>query len=329
MTTVGWGILGCGAVTETKSGPGFQKAANSQLVAVMRRNVDLAADYARRHGVAKFYGSVEELLSDTDVDAVYIATPPASHCQLALQVAAAGKPCLVEKPMAVNHAECRQMVEAFQTAGQPLWVAYYRRALPRYLKVRELLREGIVGKLTSVRIACRDRLACGDAAAQWRFDPKLAGGGLFMDLASHGLDLLDYLVSPIRSVKGFAVNTGGSYEAEDVTAACFEFESGSVGTGIWNFNSDQTEDRLVFNGSEAELECAIFADTAVTIRKKGEGEVLLPFQNPPHVHQPLIQAVVDQILGRGACPSTGKSASRTSWVMEQCLHSYYSSETDS
>src|SRR3954468_2626810 len=144
MSTIRWGIVGCGDVTEVKSGPGFQKAEGSELVAVMRRDAAKAQDYARRHGVQRAYDRAEDLIADPQVDAVYVATPPSTHAELALAVAAAGKPCLVEKPMARNHAECLQMVEVFAAQGLPLWVAYYRRALPRFVLVRDLLADGAI-----------------------------------------------------------------------------------------------------------------------------------------------------------------------------------------
>ncbi|RPJ87438.1 MAG: gfo/Idh/MocA family oxidoreductase [Acidobacteria bacterium] len=317
-----WGIIGCGNVTEVKSGPGFQKAQNSALVAVMRRDRDQAADYAQRHGVPKFYDQAAELINDPDVDAVYVATPPSSHSQLGLAVAAARKPCLMEKPMAMDHAECVELVDAFRRSQTPLFVAYYRRALPRFLKVRELLQAGAIGRLTSVHILQFDRLAVGEAAQGWRFDPAIAGSGLFMDLASHGLDLLDFLVSPICQVAGFAINTGGTYKAEDVTAACFEFRSGVVGHAVWNFKAGRWDDRITFTGSAGELETPVFTDGDIILRSGGE-ETVHEVRNPPHVHQPLIQTIVDELLGRGKCESTGESGARTSWVMDCCLKSYY------
>src|SRR5215216_268348 len=115
MDVIRWGIIGCGDVTEVKSGPGFQKATGSSLVAVMRRDLAKAQDYAGRHGVARAYGSADELIADSEVDAVYIATTPSSHGELALKVAAARKPCLIEKPMGITHAECLRVLEAFST----------------------------------------------------------------------------------------------------------------------------------------------------------------------------------------------------------------------
>lgn len=177
-----WGIIGCGNVTEVKSGPGFQKAQASELVAVMRRNKSLAADYARRHNVPKWTDDAGELIGDRDVDAVYVATPPGTHMEYALRVCQAGKPCYVEKPMARSYAECQRMVAAFEEAGLPLFVAFYRRALPRFLKARELLREGRIGLVTGVnyRFASAGQKGIDPEKLPWRLQAEHSGGGLFL-----------------------------------------------------------------------------------------------------------------------------------------------------
>jgi 1,5-anhydro-D-fructose reductase (1,5-anhydro-D-mannitol-forming) len=318
MKTVRWGIIGCGDVTEVKSGPGFQKAAGSALVAVMRRDRAKAEDFARRHNVPRAYARADDLIGDADVDAVYVATPPSTHCELALRAAAAGKPCLVEKPMAMNHGECLRMVEAFRSAGVPLWVAYYRRALPRYAAVRDLLAGGAIGRVTSVRVEVMVRLATRDEAAAWRFDPAVAGGGLLLDVGSHCVDLLDYLVGEIVEVAGFPVNTGGIYETEDVTAASFKMAGGIVGTGIWNFNANEKRDGMIFTGPLGELRTPIFHEEDIVVSTP-QGETRHPIRNPPHVHQPLIQTIVDELQGRGRCESTGESGARATRVLDLCL----------
>ena len=170
---VRWGILGCGDVTEVKSGPGFRKAAGSELVAVMRRNGALARDYAQRHGVAQWYDSAQALIEDPGVDAVYIATMPDTHCDYALAAAAAGKPALVEKPMARNTAECDRMVAAFAAAGLPLYVAYYYRSLPYIRKVAELLQAGAIGRVSGVTYRMVEPHH--RRAPMWRIDAALAG----------------------------------------------------------------------------------------------------------------------------------------------------------
>jgi len=325
MQTIQWGMIGCGEVAEVKSGPALQKADGSALFAVMRRDRARADDYARRHSVPRVHARVEDLLADPDVHAVYIATPPSSHCDLALKAAVAGKPCLVEKPMALNHEECVRMIEAFRDFQLPLWVAYYRRALPRFLKVRELLRAGAVGRLTSVHVRVTNRLASGDAARAWRFDPATAGAGLFLDLASHCFDIIDFLAGPIRSAAGFALNTGGAYAAEDVTAAAFQIGDRVVGTGVWNFNAPVSADSLVLTGSDGEISTAILADEDVVVARNGQQNTYR-FRNPPHVHQPLVQTIVDELRGRGKCESPAETGARASWVMDRCVERYYKEE---
>jgi predicted dehydrogenase len=272
--------------------------------------------------VPRHYDNAAALVADPEVDAVYVATPPSSHCELALLVADAGKACLVEKPMALNHAECIRMLESFETRGVPLFVAYYRRALPRFLEALHLLRTGAIGTPTSAHVFQYNRLLTGDDARAWRVDPAIAGGGLFLDLASHGFDLLDFLLGPIVEAAGIAANTGGSYRAEDLTTACFRFESGIAGTGVWNFNAGHPGDGIVVTGTAGELQMPVFTDGPLVLRAGGREDVL-PFKNPPHVHQPLVQTVVDELLGRGSCESPGRSGARASWVMDRCLARYY------
>jgi predicted dehydrogenase len=322
MDTVRWGMIGCGDVAEVKSGPALYKAEGSALAAVMRRDRGLAEDYARRHNVARVHATADELIHDSQIDAVYIATPPSSHCELALKAAAARRPCLVEKPMAMNYSECLRMVDAFRATQTPLWVAYYRRALPRFLKVRELLRARAIGQLTSLHVKVTDPLATGNAAKAWRFNTQIAGAGLFLDLASHYFDIIDFLAGPITAAAGFALNTGGTYEAEDVTATAFQIGGAVAGTGVWNFNAPISADSIVFTGSEGEIATAVRADQDVVVTRGGSSN-LYRFRNPPHVHQPLIQTIVDELRGKGKCESTGESGARSSWVMDKCLQSYY------
>jgi predicted dehydrogenase len=321
MDTVRWGMIGCGDVAEVKSGPALQKANGSSLVAVVSRDRARAEDYAIRHNVPRVHTTVDELLADPEIDAVYIATPPSSHCPLALKVAAARKPCLVEKPMAMNHDECQEMIETFADARVPLWVAYYRRALPRFLKVRELVRERAIGDLTSIHVKVSDPLATGEAALAWRFNRDVAGAGLFLDLASHYFDIIDFLAGRVTSAAGFAVNSGRAYAVEDVTAAAFQIGDAVVGTGVWNFNAAVSADSIVFTGSQGEIATAVRADEDVLVTRDGQ-QNRYRFRNPPHVHQPLVQTIVDELRGTGTCESPAESGARASWVMDKCLETY-------
>ena len=324
MKTIHWGIIGCGNVTEVKSGPGFQQANNSSLVAVMRRNSELAKDYAQRHSVPTWYDDAEALIHDPQVDAVYIATPPSSHKEYTILAAQAGKPVYVEKPMALNYDECVAMIEACETAVIPLFVAYYRRRLSRFLKIKELLDGGAIGRISYVAITFHQPVRADEMDADalpWRVLPEVAGGGRFVDLASHQLDFLDYILGPIRSVQGFAANQLGLYPAEDIVSSAFVFESGVQGMGTWCFSALDELDRTEIVGSEGSIAYSTFDDSPITLTTAA-GTQTFVISYPEHIQQPLIQSVVDSLNGMGSCPSTGQSAARTSWVMDQMLTGY-------
>jgi len=268
MRTIGWGMIGCGEVTEVKSGPGFQKAEHSRLVAVMRRNGELAKDYARRHGVPKWYDAAEALLADPGVDAVYIATPPYAHKDYTLVAAQAGKPVYVEKPMAMRFSDCQTMIAACRDAGVPVFVAYYRRALPRFLKVKEIVEAGLIGEPRAVTVALYRPHAPG--APDWRVDPGVAGGGLFVDMGCHTLDFLDFVLGPIRAAHGIATNRSKLYSAEDTVAAAFEFESGVEGVGLWWFASPMAVDRTEILGTRGRVAFATFDNAPVVLETGGK-----------------------------------------------------------
>jgi predicted dehydrogenase len=318
LKTIRWGIIGCGDVTEVKSGPGFQKADRSSLVAVMRRNGKLAEDYARRHGVPKWYDDANALIADPDVDAVYIATPPYAHKEYTILCAQARKPVYVEKPMGMNFAECQEMIEACHAAGVPLFVAYYRRSLPRFLKIKEMLDTGAIGDIRGVTVSLYMPLP---DELDWHYTPEVGGGGKFVDMGCHTLDFLDYALGPIRSAAGFAGNLGGHYPVEDVVTGAFEFESGVQAVGIWSFTTFEMFDKAEIVGTIGKISFSSF-DTEPVVLETGTEVTEFAIDNPPHVHQPLTQTIVDELNGVGRCPSTGESGARTNWVMDQLLASY-------
>jgi predicted dehydrogenase len=325
MRTIRWGIVGCGDVTEVKSGPGFQKANYSKLVAVMRRNGDLAKEYAHRHNVPKWYDNAEELINDPEIDAVYIATPPSAHKEYTLLTARAGKPVYVEKPMAINTEECRTMIDVCNAAGVPLFTAYYRRALRRFLKVKELIDTHAIGTARFVTITFYQPHSL-DTTSElpWRVQPKISGGGLFIDLASHMLDFLDFVFGPIESVHGFASNQQHLYPAEDIVSGAFKFQSDVQGTGTWCFSGFQKFDCTEIVGDLGKISFSTF--DAQPIRLTTQSKVAeFSIDYPPHIQQPLIQIIVDELNGVGKSPSTGETALRTTWVMEQMLKNYYQS----
>jgi len=152
MESINWGIIGCGDVTEIKSGPAFSKVPNSKLIAVMRRDATKAEDYARRHNVGKWYDDAEKLMDDGEINAIYIATPPASHLSYALSALKKGFNVYVEKPVTRNAAEAQQMADAVKKSNSKLTVAHYRRAVPMFLYVKKILDDQVIGDIRTVQI---------------------------------------------------------------------------------------------------------------------------------------------------------------------------------
>ncbi|ANE45601.1 oxidoreductase [Paenibacillus swuensis] len=319
MKTIRWGIIGCGDVTEVKSGPGFQKAPNAALQAVMRRDASLAEDYAKRHGVPQWYSDAEALIHDPQVDAVYIATPPAYHKEYTLLCAQAGKPVYVEKPMALNTAECEAMIQACREAGVPLFVAFYRRALPKFIQVRDWIAEGLIGDVRFVQMTHYQPPSADERTGQsqaWRVNPAIAGGGKFVDLASHTLDIMDFILGPVQTAKGAASNQAGLYAADDIVSAQFLFESGVHGTGIWCFNAAQYVEMNEIVGSKGRIRFSTFVnDGPVEVFTETESFEKI-FPPPAHIQQPLITLLTAALNGNGESPSNGETAMRTSRVMD-------------
>ncbi|TCV93999.1 putative dehydrogenase [Luteibacter rhizovicinus] len=321
LSAVRWGIIGCGNVTEVKSGPAFAKIPNSSLVAVMRRDGALARDYAERHGVPRWYDDAAALIADPQVDAVYIATPPSSHRQYALMCIEAGKPVYIEKPMALDHAECEDIVRAGHAAGVPVFVAYYRRMLPRFRKIAELLAAGAIGQPRIVNTMLHhplDDRYRDPANLPWTVLPEISGGGIFVDIGCHTLDILDFLLGPIVSASGVASNQLRAYPAEDSVAMSFAFESGVLGTGLWNFGADRREDRTEIIGDAGRIAFATFGESPILLDVGGKVEAF-DIANPRHIQQPLIETIVAELTGQGRSPSTGTTGARTSWVMDRVL----------
>lgn len=324
LSEVHWGIIGAGDVCEVKSGPALQLAKNSKLIAVMRRNEDQARDFALRHNIKKWYDNADELINDPEVNAIYIATPPDSHKYYTLKAAMAGKPVYVEKPMARNYGECEEMVKACDDLGVPLFVAYYRRALPNILKVKDIIDSGVLGDIRFINITMQKTeqpniLGAVNDPLNWRVDPEVSGGGYFYDLASHQLDVLDFIFGPVLEAKGFSINQAGNYNADDITMAVFKFKNGILGQGVWAFNTSSISDKeiTIIEGNRGRVSFPFFGDNSVTLEIRGKKKEFFRFNISKHIQQGLIQTIVDELLGKGKCNSTGESGARTNRVMEE------------
>ncbi|RNC64559.1 Gfo/Idh/MocA family protein [Proteiniphilum sp. X52] len=321
-----WGFIGCGAVTEKKSGPAFSKVKESDVVAVMRRDGQKAEDYARRHGIGKWYDNADDLINDPAVNAIYVATPPGSHAEYAVAAMKAGKPVYVEKPMAASYEECLQINRVSRETGVPCFVAYYRRTLPYFLRVKQLMDDGLLGNISTVQIRFAIPPYKEDyhrESLPWRVKKDIAGAGYFYDLASHQFDLLDYLFGEITGVYGFTNNVGGLYEAEDSLTAAFCFKSGVTGSGSWSFVApgNSRTDLIDIIGTKGKLSFATF-DFAPILMDTAAGIQEFREENPENIQYYLVESIVNYLNGCGPEPvSTGISAARANWVMDKILES--------
>ncbi len=323
LKTVKWGIIGCGDVTELKSGPAFNKVKGSELVAVMRRDKAKARDYAERHHVPKWYHDAGELIHDPEINAVYVATPPLYHAEYAIQSMTAGKPVYVEKPMAAVYKDCLRMNQVSGETGIPLFVAYYRRSLPYFLKVRELIQESQIGKILSVDIKLITSARKEDHDSShlpWRLNRELAGGGYFYDIACHQLDLLDFFFGEIAEVYGVSSNRKGLYQVEDTVACSFKFENGIIAAGLWSFvaNESSKADQIQITGESGHILFSTFDFLPIILKTKDETLEFKP-DNPENIQYYLIKDVVEELHGTGTSPSNGISGARTNKVMDIVL----------
>jgi predicted dehydrogenase len=324
MKIIKWGFIGCGEVTEKKSGPAFSEVEGSEVVAVMSRNERNVRSYAIRHSIPKWFTDAQELIDDPDVNAVYIATPPSSHATYAMMAMKAGKPVYIEKPLAASYEDCARINRISEQTGVPCFVAYYRRYLPYFQKVKEVVKSGHIGKIINVHIRFavqpRDLDYNRSNELPWRLQPDIAGGGYFYDLAPHQLDLLQHIFGVILDAYGICANRGQLYKAEDSVSACFRFENGLPGSGSWCFVAHESaqEDRIEIVGDLGSLSFSVF-DYAPILLQTSEGTQRIEVPNPPYVQYPLIKNVIEHLQGLAVCSCTSVSATPVNWVMDRIL----------
>ena len=315
-----WGIIGCGNVTEVKSGPAYKKTEGFTIEAVMRRDAAKAADYAKRHGIAKHYSNADDLINDPEIDAIYIATPPDTHKYYGLKVAASGKPCCIEKPLAPNYHDCLAITEAFEQKNIPLFVAYYRRSLPRFQQVKTWIDTNQIGEVRHIRWHLSKPTSNQDLSGDynWRTDATIATGGYFDDLASHGLDLFIHLLGNIKDVNGISTNQQGLYSAKDAVSACWLHESGITGTGSWNFGSSMREDKVEIYGSKGKITFSVFENDPLILTNDIEQKIL-NIEHPENIQLYHAQLIREHLLGNTTHPSTGITGAHTNWVMDKII----------
>ena len=320
MEKICWGIIGCGNVTEVKSGPAFNKVEHSSLMAVSRRDPDKLADYVKRHHIPLSFTNALDLIQSEKINAIYIATPPDVREAYAIEAMQLGKPVYLEKPMALNLAACKRLKAASEKLGIKLSVAHYRRNLPLFMEVKNILEQGDIGAIKEVQITMFKKT---DKAAKdpsnWRVDPSIAGGGYFYDLAPHQIDLVFYFFGKPKSFSGTSTNKAGLYKAEDFVQGTIELENGIVCKGLWDFSiNGEEKDEFLIIGEKGTIRFPVFG---LFIEVESNGQVkTIPFEAPEHNQQNHIQAVVNYFLDKGENPCSAEDAILSMEVMESFVY---------
>jgi predicted dehydrogenase len=305
MSKITWGIIGCGDVTEKKSGPALSKVPNSKLIAVMRRNAEKAADYANRHNVPKWYNDGEKLLNDPEINSIYVATPPASHIDYTLAALKKGLNVYIEKPITLNAAEAITIAEAVKQSTGKVAIAHYRRSQPMFLDVKELLDTKAIGDIRTVQIkmwqSLRPQLIT-HLEDNWRINPALSGGGYFHDLSPHQLDLMLYFFGEPVYYNGRSLNQSGAYPCDDSVSGQIIFKNNVVINGSWSFNVAETEtiDECLIIGTKGSISFPFFGHSVTT--KIVTEEKTTEYPPLEHVQQPMIEKVVNYFNGQGPNP---------------------------
>ena len=310
--TVYWGIIGAGKIAESQMAPAIATAPGHELAAVSRRALDAAQQFADRHGARRAYDSVEALLEDEQVNAVYVATPPHLHARETVLAAEAGKHVLCEKPMALTTGEAREMIDACRAGGVMLTICHYQRFNARHQRIRRLLEEGAIGQVTAARINFSDRFP--PQPGVWHHDPQISGGGPVMDLGIHCIDLLRFLCGPAESVSALVETLVDSSPVADTATLLLRLANGTqaVVTSHWTTANHEPEraNGLEISGTKGSIAAAPISakDSAGTLRVLTEDGMQDYSVEPggPRPHVALLGAFGDAAAGERPNPIPGE-----------------------
>lgn len=302
-----WIVVGIGDIATRRVIPAIQAEPRSRLHGLVTRDRAKAAPFK-----VATWTSLQDALADVAVQAVYIATPVFLHAPQTIQALHAGKHVLCEKPMAMNQAEARSMIQAAKETGMTLGVAYYRRLYPKVQRAKELLKAGVIGKPVVAELTSHMWRGENDSDRSWLIDPAKAGGGPLFDIASHRIDVLNFLFGQPLRATGYLSNAVHHYAVEDNATAMIEYESGVRGIVDVRWHSKVERDECRIRGTEGEMNLSPLNGPMLTYPS---GEENLPAHE--NRHYPLVEHFVDAVLGKAPLLASGESSRWTDWVTER------------
>ena len=301
-----WLVIGIGDITIRRVIPAIQAEPRCRLYGVVTGDPAKAASYHTR-----VFATLDLALSDSAIDAVYVATPVFLHAGQTIEALRAGKHVICEKPMAMNEAEAGSMVRAGEGSGKTFGVAYYRRCYPKIRRAKQLLGAGVIGKPFLAELT-NHMWFDGSGNRGWLFDPAKAGGGPLFDIASHRIDVLNFLFGQPLRVSGQLSNVVHHYPVEDNATVMIEYASGVRGVVDVRWHSKAKRDECRIRGSEGEIEMSPLNGPEIVYPA---GRESLPAHD--NLHYPMLENFVDAVEGKAGLLSSGASAYLTDWVTEQ------------
>lgn len=328
MEQIKWGLIGCGNVVENKSGPAFNTTENSSIFAIMRRDIIKAKESAKKLGAKKWYDNMDDLMADDEINAVYIATPPGLHLEQAIKCCKAKKPTYIEKPFARNYEEAIQITKMFEEAGVPLYIAHYRRALPKFIKIKEILQSGKIGRICEADFRLNRKYNYEEIHNTWLYNTELSGGGKFYDIAPHSIDIMVYLLGNFTQINGIATNNNKEYDVEDVVIMSFKTDMGVIGTANFNSLALDKKDHMIIYGTKGKVEFSMHGNDTVIITTVN-GEEKIEIDNPKIIQESMVENVVKSLLtGKHLNTCLAKEALETYRIMDIVLEKYYNGRND-
>jgi len=302
-----WIVIGIGDISIRRVIPAIQAEPRSSLYGLVTRDPAKAVPYN-----ARAWTTLDEALSDPAVQAVYVATPVFQHAQQTIQSLHAGKHVLCEKPMAMNEAEARSMVQIAEESGRTFGVAYYRRMYPKVQRAKQLLEAGAIGQPVVAELTSHGWFDENESHRSWLIDPARAGGGPLYDVASHRIDVLNYLFGQPGRVTGQLSNAVHHYKVEDNATVMIDYPGGVRGIVDVRWHSKISRDECRIRGIEGEMELTPLNGPELIY--PGGRENLPPHAN---LHYPMVENFVDAVLGKASLLASGASSFWTDWVTER------------
>jgi len=299
MEKLSWGLVGCGDISRKRVAPALRDLPNCDFTAVNRARYELAESFAREYGARKWYRTLDELLADEEIEAVYVATPVHLHCEQTVAAAEAGRHVLCEKPMGMSVQECDRMIAACRANGVKLGVAYYRRFYPVIERIKEIIASGEVGVPVFAQINAFEYFDPEPGSDRYWFVKKeTAGGGPMFDFGCHRIEVLLNIFGPVEYTRGFVDTLVFEREVEDTATAFFRFRGGTNAVLTVTHASFEPQDTLDIFCTEGSIRVPILNEGAVTVKTKA-GERVEKHPPRPNCHEPLIDDFTRAVLEGG------------------------------